>query len=182
MLFSAAEQQALSVCPGCRSVAGKKLIHRVAAAFLRSGHSLGFAESLTAGLAAAMLAEVPGVSSFFRGGVVAYQNETKQRLLGVHASTLKQEGAVSAACVREMAEGLQERLRLDYAVSLSGLAGPGGGSLEIPVGTVFLGLATGWAGEDTESFSICFQGDREMVRERAVYAAYAALERLLQHA
>ena len=169
----------MSLCPSCRSAEGQKRIQAVVAAFLRSGLTLAFAESLTAGLAAAMLATVPGVSAFFRGGVVAYQDFTKIALLGVHPATLQREGAVSACCAREMADGLQKRLQVDYAVSLSGLAGPGGGSPEIPVGTVYLGLASAGSRREAEAFCVHFQGDRESVRERAVYTAYAALERFL---
>ncbi len=102
---------------------------------------LGLAESCTGGLIAHRLTSVPGSSRYFRGGVVVYSNELKQSLLGVCADTLVQYGAVSEQTVCEMARGAIEHLQTDYALAVSGIAGPDGGTPEKPVGTVWIAVA-----------------------------------------
>jgi nicotinamide-nucleotide amidase len=105
------------------------------------------AESITAGQVAERLGRVPGVSEWFRGGVVAYTNDAKRELLCVQADMLATHGAVSAPVAEAMAVGVRQRLGADYGVSTTGIAGPGGGTEETPVGLVYVGLA--WAGGAT---------------------------------
>ncbi len=103
--------------------------------------TLALAESCTGGGIANRVTNVPGASVVFLGGVVSYANDVKEKFLGVRAETLKQHGAVSEAVAREMAEGAREKFGADFALAVTGIAGPAGGSVEKPVGTVFIALA-----------------------------------------
>lgn len=129
-----------------------------------AGATLAVAESCTGGLLSAMVTEVPGSSEYFRGSVVAYDNEVKQQALGVSASTLAAYGAVSEATAREMAEGVRTRLGATYGLAVTGIAGPGGGSSDKPVGLVY-GAVSGPAG--TRTVELHLRGSREQVRLRA---------------
>lgn len=124
--------------------------------------TLATAESCTGGLISKLLTDVPGSSACFLGAVVSYSNELKVRLLGVDAHTLQQEGAVSAAVARAMAEGLLALVPATWAISTTGIAGPGGGSPDKPVGTVHIGLA-GPAGTLSESLHLPWEraGNRQ---------------------
>lgn len=103
--------------------------------------SLSTAESCTGGGIAALMTSVPGSSEYFKGGIVAYSNEVKMSLLDVAAETLKKHGAVSRETVTEMAKGAMKRLKTDCAIATSGIAGPGGGTPEKPVGTIWVAVA-----------------------------------------
>jgi len=103
--------------------------------------TLAVAESCTGGLIASRLTDVPGASAVLLAGVVSYSNEAKQKFLGVRSETLAHQGAVSEPVAREMAEGVRGQTGADYGLSVTGIAGPSGGSVEKPVGTVFIGLA-----------------------------------------
>lgn len=105
------------------------------------GLTVGTAESCTGGAIAALLTSVPGCSDYFRGSIVAYSNEVKQRLLGVSESDLMQFGAVSRPVTEQMAKGALQLLKCDFAIATSGIAGPGGGTTEKPVGTVWIAIA-----------------------------------------
>jgi nicotinamide-nucleotide amidase len=105
------------------------------------GKKLAVAESCTGGCIAHRLTNVPGSSAVLLAGLVTYSNEAKRLLLGVRAETLAEHGAVSEAVAREMAEGARRQTGADYALSVTGIAGPAGGSEDKPVGTVFVGLA-----------------------------------------
>ncbi len=141
------------------------------------GQRIVTAESCTGGLVGARLTEVPGSSDVYDGGVVCYSNRLKTELLGVPVALIAEHGAVSEAVARSMAEGARERLRADVAVSVTGIAGPGGGSPEKPVGTVWLAVASpaGVAG-----LHVMFAGSREEIRGRAAQTALFLLQRRLR--
>jgi nicotinamide-nucleotide amidase len=139
----------------------------------RRGLTLAVAESCTAGLLSGRLTNVPGSSDYYLGGVISYADAVKQTELGVSRETLKTYGAVSEPSAREMAEGAMRRLNTDTAMSITGIAGPGGGSAKKPVGLTFIGLAR--QGRPTQIRRYLFSGSRDLVRERAVNAALALL-------
>jgi PncC family amidohydrolase len=136
------------------------------------------AESCTGGLLGSRITDVPGSSDYFLGGVIAYAYEAKVELLGVSWATLNARGAVSRETVLEMARGVRERLGGDIAVSVSGIAGPGGATPEKPVGTTWIGLVSG----DTEQAELFhFSGDRKANKASAVDAALRLLLDYLQN-
>ena len=139
------------------------------------GKSLVTAESCTGGMIGQLLTAVPGASSVYKGGVVSYCNEVKHDLLGVEEQILKEHGAVSAATASAMAFGVRKLLNADVAVSVTGLAGPGGDEYGNPVGAVFVGYSDA---KVTLAEEYHFAGDRDAVREQA---AKAALELILKH-
>ena len=128
-----------------------------------AGQTLAVAESCTGGLIASMLTAIPGSSAYFAGGVVAYQNEVKEKQLGVRSETLTAFGAVSEQTAREMAEGVRSRLNSTYGLSVTGIAGPSGGTPEKPVGLVYGAVA---GPDGTQVFRMQFRGSREQVRIR----------------
>ena len=139
-------------------------LERAAVEFLRAkGLTLAFAESCTGGLVAKRITDVAGCSDVFMGSCVTYANEAKMRVLGVRAETLEKYGAVSAETAREMARGARERIGSDVAVSLTGIAGPGGGTEEKPVGTVYLAISTK-NGEEVRKLSLSSMRSREYIR------------------
>ncbi len=133
---------------------------------------LAAAESCTGGWFAKRIVDAAGASAVFLGGVVSYTNEIKEKLLGVKKSTLDAHTAVSAPVAAEMARGVRERFGADIGISVTGLAGPGGGSEEIPVGRVFVGIATK---ETTEVLTLTLPGTRNDVRCAATEEMLAAL-------
>ncbi len=139
--------------------------------------TIALAESCTGGLASSLLTDVPGSSDYFLGSVVSYANEAKASLLGVSEGTLRAHGAVSPESATEMARGARERFDADYAVSITGIAGPDGGSAEKPVGTVFFALA----GPDGHEISKkrLFIGDRGVIRRAAAIHALELVRRRL---
>ena len=139
------------------------------------GKTLVTAESCTGGGISAALTAIAGSSEVYKGGVICYTNWVKQNVLGVDAGALESSGAVSALVAQAMAEGVRKLLSADVAVSVTGLAGPGGEAFGNPVGTVFIGYADANA---TLSKEFHFQGDREAVRRQAVQAA---LDLVLQY-
>jgi PncC family amidohydrolase len=138
--------------------------------------TLATGESCTGGLLAKRLTDRPGSSAWFRGGVVAYADEVKTRLLGVDAAEIVRHGAVSEPVARGLAEGARRGLGADCGIGITGVAGPEGGTEAKPVGTVWFAAATPQA---TEARQQRFPGDREAVRVRSAQAALALLHRLL---
>jgi nicotinamide-nucleotide amidase len=141
------------------------------------GWTLATAESCTGGLLAAGLTAIPGSSDVVVGGVVTYANEAKVAELGVPTSLLEEHGAVSAGVAEAMATGVRERMGVDVGVSVTGVAGPGGGSEEKPVGLVYFHVATP---EGSEGGSFNFPGDRDSIRRRAVVGSLHLLRRMLE--
>lgn len=151
------------------SVVGSRLVS--------AGMTVATAESCTGGLVAERLTRVPGSSAYFLGSVVAYENSVKTDLLGVRLSTIEESGAVSQKVVEEMASGIVERLGADFGIAISGIAGPGGGTEEKPVGTVYIGIAQ--KGEESQLRQLRLPGDREKIRWLASQWALELLRRRL---
>ena len=141
--------------------------------------TIALAESCTGGLIAHRLTQVPGSSTYVDRTVVCYSNHAKIELLGVSESLLKKNGAVSAQVAKAMAEGIRTRSEVDVGLSVTGIAGPGGGTAHKPVGRVYVGLATS-KGTSTNAFQ--FHGERETIKLRSSQAALDVLRRWLCHA
>ncbi|MBU0480332.1 MAG: competence/damage-inducible protein A [Proteobacteria bacterium] len=156
------ENETLEMVVG-RMLAGKKL-------------TLAVAESCTGGRIGHRLTKVPGSSDYFLGGVIAYSNGLKEKLLGVPARTLLDHGAVSSETARAMAEGVRQATGADIGISVTGIAGPSGGSAEKPVGTVCFGLAISGG---TRDFRHTFGGDRRQVQEISSSQALDIVRRFL---
>ena len=152
-----------------------KLEFEVGKILRQHGYKLSLAESCTGGLIGHRMTNVPGSSDYFAGGVVAYSYEAKVKTLGVSWDTLNGFGAVSSETVLEMARGAKNLMNADVAVSVSGIAGPGGGTADKPVGTTWVGLASN-DGEWSREFH--FGGSRE---ENKASSADAALQVLLDY-
>jgi nicotinamide-nucleotide amidase len=141
------------------------------------GQTLALAESCTGGLVAELLTAHAGASAVFRGGVVAYANEAKIAVLGVPPELILEHGAVSAEVARRMAEGARRVFASDLALALTGIAGPGGGSAEKPVGLVHYAVASDAGTSDVRAV---FVGNREQVRRRAAFAGLALVRAIAQ--
>lgn len=152
------------------------LVQRIGGALKAQGRMLATAESCTGGWVGRAVTAVPGCSHWYERGFITYTNTAKQEMLGVSRQTLDTHGAVSEQAVREMAEGVLARSHAQVALAVSGIAGPGGGTPDKPVGTVWLA----WAGEwfATTARMRRYGGDREAVRRQAVVDA---LTGLLEH-
>lgn len=139
--------------------------------------TLAIAESCTGGLLGGAVTAAAGASACFLGGVIAYDNRIKRDLLGVPARVLDKYGAVSREAVTAMARGARRLCAADYAIAVSGIAGPAGGTREKPVGTVWIGIA---GKKFCRSFTFRFTGTRRQVRRKAVEKALGLLVRLLE--
>jgi len=163
----------------------ERLSMQVGEALKARGMMITTAESCTGGWIAQVLTAIAGSSTYVDGGFVTYSNEAKQEMLGVSAATIATHGAVSEETVRAMAAGALAHSRAQVAVSVSGVAGPGGGSPVNPVGTVCFGWAvrsvkaTG-AADLVQSARMLFQGDRESVRRQSVQYSLQGVLRLLE--
>ena len=149
------------------------LSESVGAQLLSRGEWLATAESCTGGWVAQSITAIAGSSAWFDRGFVTYSNAAKQEMLGVSEATLERHGAVSEATARAMAQGAIAHSRADWAIAITGIAGPGGGSPEKPVGTVCFA----WAQRDggCEAQTCAFAGDRAAVREQSVIHALRGL-------
>lgn len=145
-----------------------RLVERLAAVLTRLNYSLAVAESCTGGRLAAAITDVPGVSSFFIGGVVSYSDTVKQALLGVPVEVLAEHGAVSEPTARAMATGVKERLGADVGIGITGIAGPGGALASKPVGLVYVAVASG---DRILARRDLWQGNRLEIRRASVRAA-----------
>jgi nicotinamide-nucleotide amidase len=154
----------------------RQLAVRLGAALEARGWMLGCAESCTGGFLASILTDAPGASAWFSGAVVAYANDVKRDVLGVSQEILDTKGAVSREAVLAMARGARGVLGTDVAVSISGIAGPAGGTPQKPVGTVWMA----WQGPDAvEVKRFLFDGDRLAVKRQAAQAAMAGVLELV---
>lgn len=143
---------------------------------LKSGKSLSLAESCTGGMVSQLLTDNAGSSGYLLGSVVCYSNESKQQQVGVRAETLAKHGAVSHQVVRELAAGVRERFQSSLGVSISGVAGPSGGSELKPVGTFFVGLASG---NSINSYGFFLSQSRPLIRRFSAYKALDIIRREL---
>ena len=155
---------------------GEKLEEVVGLRLAVGGYTLAVAESCTGGLVAQRVTDVPGSSVYFREGVVTYSNESKVRLLGVPYDLIAEYGAVSAPVAEAMAEGARLRADTDFGIAVTGIAGPGGGSEDKPVGLVYIALSDD---AHTEHRKLLLPGDRTLIRWRASQAALDLLRRRL---
>jgi len=142
-----------------------------------SGFKLAVAESCTGGLLGERLTNIPGSSDVFLGGVIAYDNDVKLSLLGVRAEEIERYGAVSEAVALQMASGVREKLGADVGVSVTGIAGPGGGTTEKPIGLVWIAVHA----SDVKARRFHVGGDRAEIRQRAAQAALEMVRRALSN-
>ncbi|MDO8927146.1 MAG: CinA family protein [Sideroxyarcus sp.] len=152
------------------------LARQVGEALMQYGMTLVTAESCTGGGVAQAVTRISGSSAWFDRGFVTYSNESKEEMLGVSPETLEQHGAVSEATVREMADGAMQYSRAKVALSVSGIAGPTGGTPEKPVGTVWFAWATG---DNVQTACHQLSGDRDAIRAKAVQISLQGVINLL---
>ena len=146
----------------------KSILQKLYEILQSQNKEIATAESCTGGLIGKTLTEVPGISAHYGYGFITYSNEAKQKLLGVSSKTLEAHGAVSGETVVEMASGALKVSGADVAVSVSGIAGPGGGTKDKPVGLVYIGIASENA---SHSHKFIFSGTRDEVREKTLVEA-----------
>lgn len=136
--------------------------------------TIGFAESLTGGLISATVVNISGASAVFKGSIVSYTNEIKEKVLGVSAGIIDEHTEVSGECALAMADGGRDVLGTDIAISVTGIAGPTGDLPGKPVGTVYMGYCyegPDFFGEKTGALRLNFEGDRDTIRSKTVEAA-----------
>nr|WP_321313484.1 CinA family protein [uncultured Campylobacter sp.] len=153
-------------------IKGDNIAEFIVSSLKAKGLNLSFAESCTAGLVAAKLGSIAGASEVFSGSLVTYSNHIKNVWLGVDEAVLETKGAVSSQCVEQMAKGALNMSGADFAIAISGIAGPGGGSREKPVGLVYIAVAND---EHCEVRECHFSGDRDYIREQSALRAYSLL-------
>jgi len=155
-------------------------VEKIIAKLAEENQTISFAESCTGGRLAVAFTSVSGVSEVFYGSVVSYSNDIKEAWLGVTQETLEKHGAVSSQCVDEMLQGIASMtasMTSDYAIAISGVAGPTGGSDEKPVGTVYIGLKTP---NTQEVFKCFFEGNRTSIQEQSTAFAIEKIKDFLE--
>ncbi len=153
------------------------MLEKIAKLLKEKGYTISTAESCTGGLIGHMLTNVPGSSEYYKGGIISYSNEAKICLLGVRHDTLSKYGAVSEQVAYEMADGIKRKLDTNLAIATTGIAGPGGGSEEKPVGLVYIALANPYSIEVKE---FRFEGGRLENKENFAKSALNMLLKFLE--
>lgn len=143
---------------------------------LKKQLTLSVCESCTGGMLGSMLTALPGSSRYFSGGIIAYSNDIKQRIVGVSLKTLSRYGAVSSKVAKEMAQGVRRKFKTDLGLAITGIAGPSGGTRKKPVGTVFICIA---ADKKLYMEHHIFTGKRSQIRKAACNSALRFLRTLL---
>jgi nicotinamide-nucleotide amidase len=154
----------------------KNLEELIGDMLVERGLTIAVAESCTGGLIGNLLTDVPGSSRYFMGGIIVYSNRSKVDLLGVSPETIETYGAVSTQTAEEMAHGVKKRFNSHMGLSVTGIAGPDGGTKEKPVGTVFIGMI---AEKDLFSGGYRFNGDRGRVKQQSALTALEWVKRYL---
>jgi nicotinamide-nucleotide amidase len=154
----------------------KRMTENIIRELTHREETITFAESCTGGRIAAAFTAVSGASSVLNGACITYSNEIKHQWLGVENMVLETYGAVSKECVSQMLEGIIKMAHADYAIAVSGIAGPTGGTELKPVGTVYIGITTP---QTKEIYHCHFHGDRESIQKQSVYFAIEKLGQLL---
>jgi nicotinamide-nucleotide amidase len=155
---------------------GDTLESVVGSILMEKNLTLAVAESCTGGMLAQRITDIPGSSQYFKGGIVCYTNEAKEKLLGISKKEIEDFGAISEEMAKTMALQVKRKIDSDYSISLTGIAGPAGGSVDKPVGLVFIGISSG---TDVEVEKLTLSGDREHIRRTAVQRSLDLLRRKL---
>ncbi len=153
-----------------------KLSRDIGSTLVKKKLTLSVCESCTGGMLGSIVTQVTGSSKYFLGGVIAYSNEIKRKIVGVRSETLKKYGAVSAEVAREMAQAVRKKFRSDIGIGITGIAGPSGGSKEKPVGLVYISLSYK---KIVFIKRLLFKGNRDQIRRKACNEALMLLSRLL---
>lgn len=164
----------LAMTASCNRPGPEQRVHQLLTEHMLT---LSVAESCTGGTIAARFTAMPGASAYFKGGAVTYWNQTKQQLLGVSSDTIARYGVVSEKVVRQMAEGIRHKANTHYSIATTGIAGPTGGTPELPVGSVWIAVSSP---EHTISQLVHIKGNRSTVIRKAGSAAIELLEQELE--
>jgi nicotinamide-nucleotide amidase len=146
---------------------------------LANQQTLAVAESCTGGMLGKILTDIPGSSAYFKGGVMAYANEVKVKMLGVEAELIETQGAVSSVVAEQMAIGIKTQIGTDWGIGITGVAGPGGGTAEKPVGLVYIGLARPDGGVESMKYRLSSHFDRDLIRQMSAQQSLDMLRRRL---
>lgn len=155
----------------------KNLAKRIGRMLSKKNFSLSVCESCTGGMLGSIITEIPGSSEYFKGGIIAYSNELKKKIIGVKNKTLKNFGAVSRETAKEMALGLKKLTHSDIGISITGIAGPGGGTKDKPVGLVYIGVILN---KKIMVEKNIFTGSRQQIRKKACEKALKLLIQMLK--